>query len=149
MTISAELLTHYFQAHYQVSYQGRSITFRVEEQNAELAQLLREQKANSALFVTAFNPYSQRLSDDENFTRNQMLELKLRHLNKRYFSGYGTGGENAADNRQHKWPKELSHLVLDIEKEEAQRWLHEFAQNAAVFIDNNGNCSLILNQLQR
>jgi hypothetical protein len=44
----------------------------------ELAQLMTERNANCAAFVTAWNPFSQPLSSQENEQRQQELKAELK-----------------------------------------------------------------------
>jgi hypothetical protein len=76
-------------------------------------------------FVTACNPGSVRLSDDENGRRMADLEAQVRKRGWRYHHGHGVG-------RDGNWPPEPSLLVVGIAETEALELAERFGQNAIV-----------------
>jgi hypothetical protein len=76
-------------------------------------------------FVTACNPRSARLSDDENARRMTELESIVRSGEWTYYHGRGVG-------RDGSWPAEPSLLILGIQWGEAVELGKRFGQNAIV-----------------
>src|SRR5262249_11528972 len=74
-------------------------------------------------FVTAANPGSRRLSDEENARRNEALRERLRGRAVKLDAGRGVG--TVGD-----WPAEPSFLALGLGEAEARAVAAEFGQNA-------------------
>jgi hypothetical protein len=116
--------------------QGR-IVIRVGEPGPELDALLREAGCARWAYITAFNPGSVRLNDDENYTRQRELEDAVRRLGHPIFSGEGIGDDGA-------WPPERSILVLGIGRQAAVELGHRFGQRAIVCGELSGAADLVL-----
>lgn len=98
---------------------------RVGEACAELDALLRATDCTRWAYITALNPGSVRLSEDENRARQRELEDAIRHLGHPMFRGEGIGEDGS-------WPPEASILVLGIEQEAAVQLGRRFGQRAIV-----------------
>ncbi len=91
--------------------------------NQDIDDLLIEYKSVEWAFITAYNPYSRVLTNDENRLRHE----DLKELTKAYitFEGHGAGEDPA-------WEPELSLFIIGISKEEASLIGTKFEQNAIV-----------------
>lgn len=76
-SISNELLASYKQARYHV-YGPPSFILRIGHYSPELHKMYKTSSKKIATFITAFNPASIELSNQENKKRNQQLEKKLK-----------------------------------------------------------------------
>jgi hypothetical protein len=113
------------------------VVIRVGETCAELDALLRATGCTRWAYITAFNPGSLRLKDDENHARQRELESVVRQLGHRMFPGEGIGDDGA-------WPPEPSILVLCIEREAAVELGRRFRQLAIVCGELDGLAELVL-----
>ncbi len=130
--LDPELLKAYLETDYFVS-DDPPLLLRIGEENDDAKILLASFAVSSAAFLTAWNPGSQQLSDDENDARQAGLlsEIESRRLN--YLVGYGQRGD---------W-QEYSYLVLGVSKEEARELAETFEQNAFVWLDQSGVPELV------
>jgi hypothetical protein len=87
--------------------------------------------------VTACNPFSAELSDEENRTRKAGLEQDLRARGLRYLPGIGRHPSNG-------WPGEPSFLVLGIDLSAAKALGVRLEQNAIVWAGEGGVPELVL-----
>lgn len=76
-------------------------------------------------FVTACNPRSVLLSDEENARRMADFEKSVQHNGWRFYHGQGVS-------RDRRWPPEPSLLVVGINESEAVELAKAFGQNAIV-----------------
>lgn len=81
---------------------------------------------NSWAFMTAWNPYSQELSANENSRRQSELQSELNLRGLRYLAGAG-------EDPRGEWPSEDSLLVVGIGLDDATTLAKIFEQNAIVF----------------
>lgn len=123
--IPASTLDAYRQTNYQVQA-AQPFTLRIGQRNAALTQLHLQHGVSSSAFVTACNPYSSPLSQDENAERQQRLAQALTRDGWQYLPGSGKHFSGP-------WPAEPSFLVLGIGREAADRLAQVFEQNAYVY----------------
>jgi hypothetical protein len=121
-----ELEDVYRSTNYVVRKSESEIVIRIGELCPALDQLLEENAAASCAFLTAWNPYSQQLADEENATRQILLLEELRSRGMTYFHGAG-------DDPNGEWPSEESVLIIGIELDEAVALAKRFEQNAIAF----------------
>ena len=108
-----------------VSPEGE-IRIRVGKANPSLGELLSRHNVSSWAFLTAFNPGSRvLLNQEENELRQARLEGDLRV--RGYVLFPGVGKSDVSD-----WPPERSVLVLRISQMEAVRFGKNYKQNAIV-----------------
>jgi hypothetical protein len=98
---------------------------RVGESCLELAVLLTAAGEFEWAFVTACNPGSVPLSDEDNSQRMNRLEQAVRQGGWLFYHGHGAG-------RDGEWPAEPSLLILGISEREALDLARSFGQNAIV-----------------
>ena len=134
-SLDESLLKAYKQTTYAVP--SLKINIRIGEKCPLLDQLLQKLERRSWCFVTAWNPQSRLLSDEENQKRNHKLKESLIQSGYIYYDGLGVG-----DNGQ--WPPEESILVIGINRLEALEIAKEWEQNAIVFGEIDEKASLIL-----
>jgi hypothetical protein len=92
---------------------------------------------DSSAFLTAFNPFSEPLNEQENDRRHELLmqELKFRSLSG--FEGYGSHPDNG-------WSPEASVLVPGLSLEASKSLGARFEQNAIVWSGADAVPQLIL-----
>ena len=117
---------------------GSTITIEIGKFNQDLNNLILNHNSNEWAFITAYNPYSRVLTNDENRVRHE----ELKDLTKNYmtFEGHGVGQDPT-------WEPELSLFIIGISKDDALKIGKEFEQNAIVYgLINETPQLLILNQ---
>jgi hypothetical protein len=134
--ISNELLESYKLAHYHVDG-SPSFILKIGHYSPELDHIYKTCLMKKAAFITAFNPASIELSNQENKERNQQLEEKIKTLHLCYFHGEGKCDESEGSSEE-------SFLVFEIDQTEAIRLGKEFGQNAIVWIPENSTPELLL-----
>jgi hypothetical protein len=115
-----------------------TLIIEIGKLNQEIEDIIINHNSNSWAFITAYNPFSRILTNDENRLRHD----ELKELTKDYitFEGHGVG-ENPT------WEPELSLLIIGISKDDASKIGKEFEQNAIVYgLINETPQLLILNQ---
>jgi hypothetical protein len=134
-SLDESLINAYKQTTYTVPC--LKINIRIGEKCPLLDQLLQKLERRSWCFVTASNPQSNLLSDNENKKRYQSLKESLKKAGYLYYEGTGIGDDG-------RWPAEESFLVIGIKRTEALKIAKEWEQNAIVFGKMDAKASLIL-----
>lgn len=132
----AEFEKAYREAIYTVVADGKEIIFRIGEVSEAINRLLDEACAAKFALVTAFNPRSEVLPDDENETRQVRLKELLRAENLYFLEGYGA-------NERELWEREPSLFIFGISEERAVEIGREFEQNAIVYGEKNEKIKLV------
>ena len=86
-----------------------------------LKDLYSAQRADSAAFITAYNPFSHQLSEQENALRQESLKAELIKRGLHFIPGVG-------EHPSGDWPGEPSFLVLGIALEAAKSLGRQFEQ---------------------
>lgn len=120
-----ELIQAYTTTHYHVS-SNPPFVLKVGEKSKELELLYKQKNVNSAVFITAYNPYSQQLTVEENTVRNQSLLNDMANMQFDCIEGYG---EHPSGN----WSRELSFLVLGMSSSQADEIAKKYEQNAFIW----------------
>lgn len=102
-----------------------------------IVDLSRRLSVNCVAFITAHNPYSEVLSDDENAKRNEQLKSELDKLGLTIFNGYGQDSAM-------KWKKEDSFVVFGLGLEAVKELGIKYQQNAIVWCGADAIPELIL-----
>ena len=92
---------------------------------------------HSCAFITACNPYSTPLGEEENALRDRNLVLLLSARGYRSVVGVGQHPSNG-------WPGEKSWLVWGIARDHASDIAREFQQNAFIWAAEDAVAELIL-----
>ena len=111
------------------------LLFRIGEPSPELDEMLDENEAKSAAFISAANPFGEPASEAE----NDNAYRALCNLASDYLCFAGEGRDPADE-----WPAERSLLVLDLPLDEARRIGAAFSQNAIVFIEKGRAPELVV-----
>ncbi|MBS0496463.1 MAG: DUF3293 domain-containing protein [Gammaproteobacteria bacterium] len=136
-TISAQLIAHYTDAHYRIGTPAESITLRIDQYSAPLAQLLAASHPSCAAIISAYNPYSELLSDEENSAAHASLgKFLMRHT---YPVIEGLNIDPAG-----VWPTEKSFFIPGIDINTAKSLGQQFRQNAIVWIGRDAIPRLVL-----
>ena len=112
-------------------------TLNVDKDSEELKSLFKQNRVDSAVFITASNTYGEEFSTEDNQARNNLLlnELNLRSL--KFIGGFGQDPLG-------QWAGEDSFLVLGISLEASKKLGAQFEQNAIVWSDKDALPKLIL-----
>ena len=98
-------------------------TIKVGQLNGILNKILEATSNTSWAYITAFNPFSKELSDEENKSRqDELLKLVTKHQT---YKGHGV-------DEKEEWPAEESVLILGITEEDAVKLGNKYEQNAIV-----------------
>jgi hypothetical protein len=101
------------------------LRLRVDEFHPDLDALLCEHGTEQWAYITAWNPASEPLAEEENQTRQSKLEQELSAAGYSLFQGEGKPDED-------DWDPEQSVLVAGISRQEAVRYGVKYGQNAIV-----------------
>ena len=128
------------QAYQETEYRvlgGQPFTLRVGQANADLLTTHKLHQVDGSAFLTACNPFSQRLDDAANVLRQATLAAQLRQHGVAFAPGIGQHPCN-------DWPGEDSFLVLGLDLEAARSLGARFEQNALIWSGADGVPQLIL-----
>lgn len=134
--ITPSLLESYRSAHYHVDAELPFI-LKIDIHSPELESIYKKTHKHTAAFITAFNPYSRELTNQENKDRNYKLEELIKSLCFDYIHGEGKCGDG-------DWNGEESFLIFGITKQQASYIGKEFEQNAIVWCDKDAIPKLLL-----
>ena len=134
-TISKELWQAYLETDFKV-FAENSFTMKVGQYSSELNSIIKKSKHSSAAFITAYNPYSQQLSDAENVARQEQLKIEIAKRGLTAIEGIGQHPSN-------QWPGEPSLLVIGLSNAAAATLARQLEQNAFVWIDETSIPQLI------
>ena len=126
-SIDSELWKAYEETDFIV-HSKPAFTLNIGQFSEQLKQLLNSHKVTSAAFVTAYNPFSQQLSEDENSERQTRLIDEIQSRGLSLFQGLG-------QHPNHQWQGEPSVLILGIDLEAAKKLARTYEQNAFVWCD--------------
>ena len=128
-TISPALVRAYRNAHYFVHHGEEVYLLKVGEVNHALSDLLNTYGAQSAAFLTAYNPYSQLRSHTENQAAQAKLLAELAQAGIETIDGLGTDPHD-------DWDAEPSVLALGLTRSHAEQLADQYGQNAFLWIAN-------------
>lgn len=126
----------YRETHYMV-FGPRPFTLRIGEPSPELLAEHRAHALRGSAFVTACNPFSRSLSDEENRARQATLLADMQSRGLRCIEGHGQHPSN-------DWPPEPSFLVLGLDRAAACELGRQWEQNAIVWAGPKAIPELIL-----
>ncbi|MCG7757389.1 MAG: DUF3293 domain-containing protein [Nitrosomonas sp.] len=136
-TIFGSLIANYTHADYRIGTAADCITLRIDQYSEPLAQFLATCNQSCAAIISAYNPYSQLLSDEENAAAHE----SLRHfLTCHAYQGI----ESVHTDPAGVWPAEKSFFIPGIDIPSAQSLGQQFSQNAIVRIERDAIPRLLL-----
>lgn len=101
---------------------------KIGQYSEEIKQLFKHHSLSTAAFITAYNPFSQQLSEGENLERQEKLLYEIQSRGLNLLKGLGQDPD-------HKWEGEPSVLILGIALEAAKKVARTYEQNAFVWCD--------------
>jgi hypothetical protein len=134
-SIAPTLIKAYRQAHYVINLPNSSLTLRIGQVESVLAKFMASKGVGTAAFLTAFNPYSQKLGEFENEVAQRKLTADLLALNVLVIYGEGKDADG-------HWLGEPSLLALGISMQDAEILADRYGQNAFIWV---GNCDCVPN----
>jgi hypothetical protein len=134
--IPDDVLAAYRETHYHV-YTAAPFTLRVGERSEELATLHRDFGVAASAFISACNPYSSQLGEDDNRQRHVDFGRELAVSSITAIEGLGQHSTN-------EWPGEPSYLLLGVALETAQAMGVRLEQNAILWMDEDATPRLVL-----
>ena len=117
----------YIDANYIVYDDGRTVVLRIDEKSSYVQQLFERLGIKTAAFITAWNPYSQIATNEENEAANEKLLTELSALCTMVMCGVG-------QSRTGDWPAEVSFFACGIPRPDAERLGVVYRQNAIIWI---------------
>ena len=96
--LQPELVLAYLSTRYCFNVDGEAIVLQIDIHSNELEEYLSSQGYKSWAFVSAYNPYSEELSDQENIKRHNLLKKILEELGHSFIEGEGV----SEDERWHE-----------------------------------------------
>lgn len=136
-TISGSLIANYTRADYRIGTAADRITLKIDQYSEPLAQFLATLNQSCAAIISAYNPYSQLLSDEENVAAHESLGHFLAcHAYQ--------GIESVHTDPAGVWPAEKSFFIPGIDMHSAQSLGQQFSQNAIVWIERDAIPRLVL-----
>ena len=126
MSASKALRQAYLETIYRIASQPAPIDIRIGEPNAALDELLEKNGARQWAFVTASNPQSRPLCDDDNARRNAEMKRSLHEAGWRTVDGAGLPCRPG-------WQTEHSVLIVGIDRQAAMELARRWEQNAIVY----------------
>jgi hypothetical protein len=133
--MNPELRKAFEETHYIIHHQP-PFTLRIGKTCPALDVLLQTGGHDGAAFITAWNPYSQSLDQNENASRQSALLTDIQTLGLTSLPGIGQHPDNG-------WPGEKSALILGIDLEAAKDLATKYGQWAFVWAPATGVASLI------
>ena len=134
--ISVELIQAYRETAYRVDA-PEAFVLSIDERSEPLEQLYRTHSVSSCAFITAWNPYSESLSEEENSNRQTKLANDVRTLEFELIEGEGKHPNGL-------WPGEASYLILGLPLDEAKKLGQRYEQNAILWCDIDAIPRLVL-----
>ena len=124
-TLNPGLIKAYQSAEYHV-FSAKPFILELGKRSEGIVNLAKQFKVACVTFITAYNPYSEVLSDKENAKRNCELKQELDKLGLKIVIGFGQDPEIA-------WKKEDGFVVFGLGLDAAKELGVKFQQNAIVW----------------
>lgn len=135
--MQSTLIAAYRATDYVVHGSGGIVVIQIGHHSLAVDRLLTRMHARNAAFITAWNPFSNKLS----FEANKHWGCEL----KRYLSVHGFAFlEGEGSGRIGEWPSEPSILAFGISRTEASVVGRRFRQNAVVYVPLGRPAELVL-----
>jgi len=134
--LEPDLISAYEVTNFHVNAEP-AFTLNIGRLSEELKALFKQSNVSNAAFITAWNPYSKSLSEEENQSRNDQLKNELNIRSLKFIDGFGQDPLG-------QWSGEDSFLVFGIDLEASKILGIQFEQNAIVWSDIDAVPKLIL-----
>ncbi len=134
--LSESTLKAYLNADYKVLSKP-PFSFKIGQLCTNLPQLLHEHHAICAAFITAFNPYGQLHTIEQNHEADDRLRAMIHAHQLSYCEGFGSDPDG-------QWEEEKSYLIINLALEPSKELARRFQQNALVWIDTEAIPQLVL-----
>lgn len=131
-----EKLGAYVRTTYRATVDDEVVELRIGRTNEAMDRVLARHGAAAWAFVTAYNPHSTLLADDENDARQDALAKELDEENRTCFSGQGVPDVAG-------WPSEKSLLVVGMTRDEARALGAAHGQYAVVCGEHGSAAELV------
>ncbi len=115
----------YLATFYLAETPAGQLAIRIGRHHPDLDRLLAEQGCDRWAYITAYNPGSVLLGEEENQRRQRVLEEEIEQAGWAFYPGEGVGVGNS-------WPAEKSVLILGIGRKEAIDLAERHGQAALV-----------------
>ena len=109
---------------------------KVGESNSELVKWF-QTNDHQAAYITAWNPFGEKISDDENYVAEQKLIAEIESRDLFYLKGESIDPSGL-------WANEPSLLVFGIALESAKELAKRYRQNGFIYIGDDAQPQLIL-----
>jgi len=135
--LSKNLIASYLCANYRIGTGPESISLRIDQYSEPLAKFQISTEQPCAAIISAYNPYSLRLSNEENCAAHESLRDFLNRHSCPIIECLNTDPTGA-------WPEEKSFFVPGLDLYTSRSLGQQFAQNAIVWIGSDAIPRLIL-----
>lgn len=135
-TLPSELAQAFTETDYIVHHEP-PFTMNIGKPCPDLKMLMADRNALGAAYITAWNPFAQKLSDKENKARQSDLNATLKKRGLAFIDGIGQHPSN-------NWLGEVSVLVLGLDLEAAKSLARHYEQHAFVWALGDGVPELVL-----
>jgi hypothetical protein len=127
--IQPDIVSAYFNTRYCITSSDIDVDLILGKQSDELDSFLEKQGAESWAFISAWNPFSEQLSDEENQFRHEKMCNLLTSIKFSFCEGEGVSSDG-------KW-KERSALIVGASLEFGESLGALLGQNAIVYGEIN------------
>lgn len=134
--IDPSTIQAYLETHYTV-FADKPLVIKVGESSDALQKLHSVHGVDSSAFVTAWNPFSEKLEPAQNEARNAGLADELEARGLAFVEGEGIHPSN-------NWPAEPSFLIFGLTYEEAKAVGTRYEQNAIIWCGADSIAQLVL-----
>ena len=134
--IADDLLESYQCTDYQVNAR-EPFSLKIGEPSEPLLRLFKQHQCDCAGFITASNPYSQKLDPSVNDQRHLDLKADLTSRSLIFIEGVGIGNDP-------DWPGEASYLIFGLALEASRVLGNKLNQNAIVWCNAEAMPQLVL-----
>jgi hypothetical protein len=135
--IPLSMILAYQRTLYRVKARPKGWMLRIGHASRRLESLYRQENLSTAVFITAYNPYSQKTSKAENVSAQRRLVDEIQKEGFSFMTGIGKDPGR-------KWGPEASLLVLGLSLKNAKTLGKKYRQNAIVFVGKNAIPRLVL-----
>ncbi len=135
--LTRELLDAYLNTHYRVEHSAGPFTLQIGQQSHQLLELLQVTGQHSAVFITAWNPYSQPVSAEENTHAQWKLLNDLRGMGCMVIPGVGLDPSG-------QWLGEDSLLATGLSQAVSLNLGRKYSQNAVIWCGEDAIPQLLI-----